>query len=150
MNSDSGSDAVFREQSLSASQMIAAKNMDIIPWLPGCRNNQRTQYFAYTQVKMEVAENSKVGMSRHFGYVYHDTNGLNHRHVWKTQSFLMNEISMVILWHTAVGEPKFRREIETKYFVETSECHQLLDIARELLEFVRRIYAGHTTNCSDA
>ena len=31
VNSDSGSDAVFREQSLSASQMIATKNMDIIP-----------------------------------------------------------------------------------------------------------------------
>ena len=99
---------------------------------------------------MEVAENSKVGMSRHFGYVYQDTNGLNHRHVWKTQSFLMNEISMVILWNTAVGEPKFGREIETDYFVKTLECQQLFDIVGELLELVRIIYAGHTTNCSDA
>ena len=26
-------------------------------------------------------------MSRHFGFVYHDTNGPNHGPVWKTQSF---------------------------------------------------------------
>ena len=33
-----------------------------------------------------------------FGFVYHDTNGLNHGPVWKTQSFLLSEICMVILW----------------------------------------------------
>ena len=32
-----------------------------------------------------------------FGFVYHDTNGLNHGPVWKTQSFLLNEICTVIL-----------------------------------------------------
>ena len=55
-----------------------------------------------------------------------------------------------LLWQTAVEKPKFRREIETVYFVETKGCHQLLDIAGELLEFVRRIHACHTTNCPDA
>ena len=38
-----------------------------------------------------------------FGFVYHDTNGLNHGPVWKTQSFLLSEIYMVhplagLLW----------------------------------------------------
>ena len=33
---DSGSDAVFTEQGSSASQMTAAKVMDIISRLPGC------------------------------------------------------------------------------------------------------------------
>ena len=47
--------------------------------------------------------------------------------------------------------PKFGGErSKTVYFVETPECHQLLCIVGELLEFVRRIHAGHTTNCSDA
>ena len=32
-----------------------------------------------------------------FGFVYHDTNGLNHGPVWKTQSFLLSEICTVIL-----------------------------------------------------
>ena len=32
-----------------------------------------------------------------FGFVYHDTNGLNHGPLWKTQSFLLREICTVIL-----------------------------------------------------
>ena len=45
---DSGSYAVFTEQGSSASQMTAAKVMDIISRLPGC-----DAVSAYTQVKME-------------------------------------------------------------------------------------------------
>ena len=45
----------------------------------------------------KIIENSQIGVSRHFGSVYHDTNGQNHGPVWKTQSFLLNEICMVIL-----------------------------------------------------
>ena len=53
---DSGSYAVFTEQGSSASQMTAAKVMDIISRLPGLRmDKQRTQYLFYTQVKMEDA-----------------------------------------------------------------------------------------------
>ena len=39
-----------------------------------------------------------------YGYVYHDTNGLNHGPVWKTQSFLLSEICMVILWQDGCGK----------------------------------------------
>ena len=66
---DSGSYAVFTEQFSSASQMTAAKIMDIISRLPGCAGQAADAVSAYTQVKMEDApklfKNSKIGMSRH-------------------------------------------------------------------------------------
>ena len=43
-----------------------------------------------------------------FGFVYHDTNGQNHGPVWKTQSFLLSEIFMVIFWQDCLWE----RQIE--------------------------------------
>ena len=52
---DSGSYAVFTEQGSSASQMTAAKVMDIISRLPGCAGQAADAVSAYTQVKMEVA-----------------------------------------------------------------------------------------------
>ena len=66
---DSGSYAVFTEQGSSASQMTAAKVMDIISRLPGCDGQAADAVSADTQVKMEdapqIIENSKIGMSRH-------------------------------------------------------------------------------------
>ena len=47
---DSGSYAVFTEQG-SASQMTAAKVMDIISRLPGCAGQTADAVSAYTQVK---------------------------------------------------------------------------------------------------
>ena len=52
---DSGSYAVFTEQGSSASQMTAAKIMDIISRLPGCHGQAADAVSAYTQVKMEDA-----------------------------------------------------------------------------------------------
>ena len=52
---DSGSYAVFTEQGSSASQMTAAKIMDIISRLPGCDGQAAHAVSAYTQVKMENA-----------------------------------------------------------------------------------------------
>ena len=52
---DSGSCAVFTEQGSSASQMTAAKVMDIISRLPGCAGQAADPVSAYTQVKMEEA-----------------------------------------------------------------------------------------------
>ena len=69
MKDDSGSYAVFTEQGSSASQMTAAKVMDIISRLPGCDGQAADAVSACTQVKMEDAPqiigNSKIGMSRH-------------------------------------------------------------------------------------
>ena len=52
---DSGSYAVFIEQGSSASQMTAAKIMDIKSRLPGCDGQAADAVSAYTQVKMEDA-----------------------------------------------------------------------------------------------
>ena len=52
---DSGSHAVFSEQGSSASQMTAAKVMDIISRLPGCAGQAADAVSACTQVKMEDA-----------------------------------------------------------------------------------------------
>ena len=52
---DSGSYAVFTEQGSSASQMTAAKVMDIISRLPGCVGQAADAVSACIQVKMEDA-----------------------------------------------------------------------------------------------
>ena len=52
---NSGSYAVFTEQGSSASQMTAAKVMDIISRLPGCARQAADAVSAKTQVKMEDA-----------------------------------------------------------------------------------------------
>ena len=49
---DSGSYAVFTEQGSPASQMTAAKIMDIISRLPGCNGQAADAVSAYTQLKM--------------------------------------------------------------------------------------------------
>ena len=48
---DSGSYAVFTEQGSSASQMTAAKVMDIIARLPGCAGQAADAVSAYTPSK---------------------------------------------------------------------------------------------------
>ena len=58
VKADSGSYAVFTEQGSSASQMTAAKVMDIISRLPGCAGQAADAVSAYTQVKMEDAHKS--------------------------------------------------------------------------------------------
>ena len=55
VKNDSGSYAVFFEQGYSASQMTAAKIMDIISRLPGCDGQAADAVSAYTQVKKEDA-----------------------------------------------------------------------------------------------
>ena len=66
VNDDSGSRAVFTEQGSSASQMTAAKVMDIISRLPGCAGQAANTVSTHTQVKMEDApkllKNSKLRM----------------------------------------------------------------------------------------
>ena len=108
---DSGSYAVFTEQGSSASQMTAAKIMDIISRLPGCDGQAADAVSAYTQVKMRMLTNYGKFQNRSvqtFGFVYHDTNGLNHGPVWKTQSFLLKGICTVILWQDCYGKGNLR------------------------------------------
>ena len=86
---DSGSYAVFTEQGSSASQMTAARVMDIISRLPGCAG--------------QAARNVQT-----FGFVCHDTNGLNHGPVWKTQSFLRYVFVHNFLRKLCNGSKKWR------------------------------------------
>ena len=55
MKDDSGSYAVFTEQGSSASQMTAAKVVDIISRQPGCAGQAADAISANTQIKMEDA-----------------------------------------------------------------------------------------------
>ena len=55
MKDDSGSYAVFTEQGSSASQMAAAKAMDVTARLPGSAGQFADAVSAATQVKMEDA-----------------------------------------------------------------------------------------------
>ena len=55
LKDDSGSYAVFTEQGSSASQMTAAKVMDIISRLPGCSGQAADAVSAFTQVEKEDA-----------------------------------------------------------------------------------------------
>ena len=112
MKDDPGSYAVFTERGSPASQVTAAKVMDIISRLSGCAGQAADAVSAYTQVKMEDAPKLlKKFPNRNvqtFGFVYHDTNGQNHGPVWKIQSFLLNEICMVIFWQDCYGKGNLR------------------------------------------
>ena len=52
---DSGAFAVFTEQGPSASQMTAAKIMDVIARLPGCDGQAADAVSDYTQIQLEDA-----------------------------------------------------------------------------------------------
>ena len=90
---DSGSYAVFTEQGSSASQMTAAKIMDIISRLPGCAGQAGD---ATSWKMLQFFWKFPNRNVQTFGYIYQNTNGLNHGPVWKTQSFLMSETCTVI------------------------------------------------------
>ena len=44
-----------------------------------------------------------------FGFVYHDTNGVSHGPVSKTQSFFLSEICTVIFWQDCNGKGNFEK-----------------------------------------
>ena len=100
---DSGSYAVFTEQRSSASQMTSAKVMDIISRLLGCAGKAADAVSAYTLLKIPKSECPDICI------VYHDTNGLNHGPVLKTQSFLLSEICIVIFWQDCYGKGNLRK-----------------------------------------
>ena len=109
---DSGSYAVFTEQGSSASQMTAAKVMDIISRLPGCAGQAADAVPAYTQVKMEDAHKLlKIPKSE-----CPDIWIRLPRHRWpKSWSSMedpvvpLNEICMVILQQDCHGKGNLRK-----------------------------------------
>ena len=76
---DSGAYAVFTEQGSSASQMTAAKVMNVIARLPNCDGPAADAISAYTQVTMEDAPRllriPKSECPNEYGYLFHDTYG---------------------------------------------------------------------------
>ena len=72
-------------------------------------DKQLTQYLLIPSKNGRCSQtilNSQIGNVQTFGFVYHDTNGLNHGPVSKTQLFLLSGIYMVILWQDYHGESK--------------------------------------------
>ena len=109
---DSGSHAVFTEQGSSASQMTAAKVMDIISRLQGCAGQAADAVSADTQVKWKMLTNCSKFPNRSvqtFGYAYQNTSGLNHGPVWKIQPFRLSEICTVIIWQDYYGKGNLRK-----------------------------------------
>ena len=82
-----------------ASQVTAAKVMDVITRPPGCAGQAADAVSAFTQVKNKDAPKLlKISPGQNvqkFGYVYHDTSGQHLGPTWKTQLFLSNVIDMV-------------------------------------------------------
>ena len=78
--------SVFFEQGSSVSQMAAAKVMDNKSRLPGRSGQAADAASAYTQAKngrcSTIIENSQSQNVQTFGFVCHDTNGINHGPVW--------------------------------------------------------------------
>ena len=112
---DSGSYAVFTGQGSSASQMTAAKLMDIISRLPGCAGQAADAVSAHTQVKLEDASKLLKIPKLECPDIWMRPP----RHKWpkswsngpvlKTQPFLLSEICMVILWQDCFGKGKMRK-----------------------------------------
>ena len=110
---DSGPSAVFTEQGSSASQMTAVKVMDAR--LRGTSSWRSTCLYPSTnggcsQIILKFP-NRNV---KTFGFVYHDTNGLNHGPVWKTQSFLLIGICMVVLCRTVMRKAIWENPIAAR------------------------------------
>ena len=91
---NSGFCAVFTEQGSSASQMTAAKVMDIISRLPGCAGQAADAVPAFSHVKngrcSKITEHSQIAMSRHLESSTTTQMAQNHGPVSKIQSFLLS------------------------------------------------------------
>ena len=86
MKDDSGSYAIFTEQGLSASQVTAAKVMDIRTRLPGCSGQAADAVSACTQVKMEDVSTLFKNPKSECPDIWirlPNTNVLNHGPLWK-------------------------------------------------------------------
>ena len=89
---NSGDYAVFTEQGSSASQMTAAKIMDVIASLPGCERQTADAVSAYTQVVLQNHSKFQSQSVQMFGYVFHDTNGEKSWEKLRTPWYFLNKI----------------------------------------------------------
>ena len=91
-----GACAVFAGQGSFASQMTAAKVMDVIARLPDCDGQAADAISAYTEERLEDAPRVlKIPESLNVhicGYVFHGMNGPNHGRTLGIQWFSLKEI----------------------------------------------------------
>ena len=109
---DSGSYAVFTSQGSSASQMTAAKIMDIISRLPGCDGQAADAVSAYTQVKMEDAHKLIKVPKSECPDIWIRLPRYKSPESWSSmedQSFLLKEICMVTFWQDCYGKGNLRK-----------------------------------------
>ena len=87
--------------------------MDIISRLPGCDGQAADAVLAFSKVKngrcSQIVKKFQNRNVQTFGFVYHNTNGPNHCPVRKIQSFLLNEICMVVLLQDYYGKGNLRK-----------------------------------------
>ena len=105
---DSGSYAVFTEhQDHQYHKWLQRKSWTSYPDSQAAQDKQLTQYLLKPRSKWKMLENYWNFQNRNvqtLGFVHHDTNSQNHEPVWQIQSFLLNEICMVILWQDCYGK----------------------------------------------
>ena len=107
---DSGSYAVFTEQgSSNDSRQDHGYHLQIagLRWTSSRRSIGL--YPSENGRCSQIIEKFQNRSVQTFGFVYHDTNGLNHGPVWKTQSFLLKGICTVILWQDYYGKGNLRK-----------------------------------------
>ena len=101
---NSGAYAVFTEQGSSASQMTAAKVMDVIARLPDCDGQASDAVSAYTQVKTADAPRL-LGLQ----CVYHDPAAQNRGTKFKTQWYRLKETCTDTQRQDCNGNDNFKR-----------------------------------------
>ena len=101
MKDDYGAYVAFTEQGSSASQMIAAKIMDVIARLPGCVGQAADAVSAHTRVKLggcsQIAQSSQIGKSIFLDTPFHDTK--------KPKIMVKMVVFVVILERNLYGHP---------------------------------------------
>ena len=84
---------VFTEQGSSASQLTAAKIMDVTAIQPDCAGHAADAVSAYTQARIEDAP-KVLKITKSECRVFHDESGQCHGQASKTQRLFLNEICM--------------------------------------------------------
>ena len=87
------------------------------PDCQGAMDKQLTQYPLTLRSKWKMHRRHWKFPNRNvqtFEFVYHDTYGQNRGPVWKTQSFLLSEICMVIFWQDCYGKAIGENPIEIR------------------------------------
>ena len=141
VKADSGSYAVFTEQGSSASQMKAAKVMDIISRLPGCAGQAADAVSADTQVKMEDAPTLVKIPKSECPDIWIRPPKHKRPKSWSSmedQLFLLSEICTVIFWQDYDGSGNLSKFYQNT-FGKKDYSYQCLWTTSTWLEKIRTL-----------